>query len=192
VRQKNTLRIIGGEYGGRRLNFPDGRGLRPTADRVRETLFNWLQGKVHGCKALDLFSGSGALGIEALSRGAAQVVFVDKARATTQCLRENLQLLQATQRSQVQTVDALSYLQKTDQQFDLVFLDPPFADGLLPKICQSLDGLNCLAETAWIYMEQDSQQAWPELPDNWQPYREGQAGQARFCLVHKLVTHIPR
>lgn len=192
MRQKNTIRIIGGEYGGRRLNFPDGRGLRPTADRVRETLFNWLQGKMHGCKALDLFSGSGALGIEALSHGAAQVVFVDKARTATQCLRDNLELLQVTQRSQVQAMDALSYLEKTDQQFDLVFLDPPFADGLLPKICQSLDGLNCLAETAWIYMEQGAQQAWPELPESWQLYREGQAGQARFCLVHKLVTHIPR
>ena len=184
-RQRNQLRIIGGEFGSRRLRFPDGKGLRPTADRVRETLFNWLQGQLHGRRVLDLFAGSGALGIEALSRGAAEVVFVERARAAAQQLRDNLTLLQAADRAQVVHGDALRWLAQDRRAFDLVLLDPPFADGLLPQVCQALESGGHLAAAAWIYLEQDSAQAWPALPPNWQLHREGRAGQAAFRLMHR-------
>ena len=185
ARAKNQLRIIGGDFRGRRLNFPDGRGLRPTADRVRETLFNWLQGQLYGRRVLDLFAGSGALGIEALSRGAAELVFVEQARPAAQQLRDNLALLQAESRAQVQQRDALQWLNAAEGSFDLVFLDPPFADRLLLKTTQLLESRGLLAEHAWIYLEQDSAHKWPELPANWALHREGQAGQAAFRLMHR-------
>lgn len=185
ARQKNQLRIVGGEFGGRRLHFPDGKGLRPTAERVRETLFNWLQGQLHGRRVLDLFAGSGALGIEALSRGAAEVVFVERARPAAQQLRENLELLHAGERAQVIQADALRWLAHNQQPFDLVFLDPPFADGLLPKVCAALEAGGYLAGEAMIYLEQDSAQQWPELPANWALHREGGAGQAACRLMHR-------
>ena len=185
-RQKNQLRIIGGEHGGRRLHFPDGRGLRPTADRVRETLFNWLQGKLHGRKVLDLFAGSGALGIEALSRGAGHVVFVEQARLAAQQLKENLSLLREQDRSNVVQDDALRWLPRDNETFDLVLLDPPFADGLLPAVCSEIEKGGHLADEAWVYLEQDSSHPWPELPSNWQLHREGKAGQAAFRLMHRI------
>jgi 16S rRNA (guanine966-N2)-methyltransferase len=185
-RHKNQLRIIGGEHGGRRLHFPDGRGLRPTADRVRETLFNWLQGELHGRRVLDLFAGSGALGIEALSRGVAQVVFVERARPAAQQLRENLALLREEGRAEVVQDDAQRWLARDTREFDLVLLDPPFADGLLPGVCRQLEEEGHLGSGAWIYLEQDAKHPWPELPHNWQLHREGKAGQAAFRLMHRI------
>ncbi len=185
-RQRNKLRVIGGEFGGRRLHFPDGRGLRPTADRVRETLFNWLQGELHGRRVLDLFAGSGALGIEALSRGAAHVVFVERAKAAVSQLRENLALLRAQPRAEVVQDEALRWLTRDRQVFDLVLLDPPFADGLLPDVCEALEQGGHLAENAWIYLEQDASQPWPALPANWKCHREGRAGQAAFRLIYRI------
>lgn len=184
-RQRNQLRIIGGDFRGRKLNFPDGKGLRPTADRVRETLFNWLQGQVYGRRALDLFAGSGALGIEALSRGAAEVVFVERAAVAARQLKENLQLLRASERASVMQQEAARYLTAPRGEFDLVFLDPPFAQGLLPKTIKQLEDSGLLAEHAWIYIEQDSAHPWPDWPANWTPHREGAAGQAAFQLMHR-------
>jgi len=185
-RQKNQLRIIGGEHGGRRLHFPDGRGLRPTADRVRETLFNWLQGELHARRVLDLFAGSGALGIEALSRGAGEVVFVERARAAAQQLRDNLALLNTEENTEVVQDDARRWLSRDRRLFDLVFLDPPFADGLLPSVCEALEQGGHLAPSAWIYVEQDSAHDWPDFPTAWKPHRKGQAGQAAFQLMHRI------
>lgn len=185
-RQKNQLRIIGGEHGGRRLHFPDGRGLRPTADRVRETLFNWLQGEVHARSVLDLFAGSGALGMEALSRGAGHVVFVERARLAAQQLRQNLELLSEQERAEVIQDDAQRWLARDTRRFDLVLLDPPFADDLLPEVCLELEQGVHLADRAWVYLEQDSAQPWPSLPENWQLHREGQAGQAAFRLMRRI------
>ena len=180
---KNTLRIIGGEYRGRRMPFANIPGLRPTADRVRETLFNWLQGEVTGRRVLDLFAGSGALGIEALSRGAAEVVLVEKAYPAVQQLRKNLEGLKALEHSCVEPMDALAYLQTVQKPFfDIVFLDPPFADSLLPETCAALQASGCLTARAWVYLEQSVSQDWPDLPVTWQIYRESQAGQVRFCL----------
>lgn len=185
ARARNQLRIVGGEFGGRRLHFPDGKGLRPTADRVRETLFNWLQGELYGRRALDLFAGSGALGIEALSRGVAQATFVERARPAADQLRLNLELLRATERARVIQGDALRWLTAADEVYDLVFLDPPFADGVLPRACTLLEQHRLLAANAWIYLEQDSAHAWTEAPAGWSLYREGQAGQAAFRLMHR-------
>ncbi len=184
-RHSNQLRIVAGEYRGRRLHFPSGRGMRPTADRVRETLFNWLQGQLQGRRVLDLFAGSGALGIEALSRGAAEAVFVEQNRAAAAQLRDNLQLLQADQRAEVIQADALRWLRHKHEPFDLVFLDPPFADGLLGKACQLLEQGGHLSADAWLYLEQDSSHPWPALPSAWSLHREGQAGQAAFRLLHR-------
>ena len=184
-KQRNQLRVIGGDFRGRRLHFPDGQGLRPTADRVRETLFNWLQGKLHGRRVLDLFAGSGALGIEALSRGAAEVVFVERARTAAMQLRDNLQLLQATDRAEVVQADALRWLGHNSQPFELVFLDPPFAANLLGKACEQLQEGGHLASDAWLYLEQDSSHPWPQLPADWAIYRESRAGQAAFRLLQR-------
>ena len=181
--RRNRLRIVGGSHRGRILHFPDVRGLRPTADRVRETLFNWLQGEVGGRRVLDLFAGSGALGLEALSRGAAEAIFVERARPALQALRENLRLLGLDDRARVVAGDARRFLAGPPEPFDLVFLDPPFADDLLGDIARQLTEGGWLADDAWIYIEQDSTRDWPALPESWQPHRETRAGQAACRLV---------
>lgn len=178
--------MIGGAHRGRKLHFPNVPGLRPTADRVRETLFNWLQGELYGRRVLDLFAGSGALGIEALSRDAGRVQFVERSRDAAQQLRENLNLLNAGERAQLSQSDAQRWLQQTPSEpFDLVLLDPPFADRLLGKIAQQLEAQPWLADGAWIYIEQDAQHPWPDLPSGWQLHREGKAGQAVFRLFKR-------
>ena len=183
---KNTLRIIGGDHRGRRLQFIPSEGLRPTADRVRETVYNWLQGQISGRRVLDLFAGSGAMGLEALSRGAAEVIFIEQDRKTTQQLRQNLQKLpDASAHSQVYAMPAHTWLKRPAVPFDLVFLDPPFRSDLLAKTCQQLEQTGQLAATAWIYLEQASQQAWPVVPDHWHWHREGTAGQAKFALLQR-------
>jgi 16S rRNA (guanine966-N2)-methyltransferase len=183
----NRVRIIGGEFGGRRLGFPDQRGLRPTADRVRETLFNWLAPHLPGARVLDLFAGSGALGLEALSRGAGFVLLVEQARPVAERLRENLAVLGAEGRAEVRQADARCLLATPPEvPFDIVFLDPPFAAGLLAKVIPLLMANGWLAADAWVYLEQDASQPWPELPSGWQLHREGKGGQAAFRLVHAL------
>ena len=183
ARARNQLRIIGGEHRGRRLHFPDGRGLRPTADRVRETLFNWLQGELGGRRVLDLFAGSGALGLEALSRGAPEAVFVERSRTAAAQLRDNLALLGLQDRSEVLCQDARRFLQQPRAPFGLVFLDPPFAEHLLEPAMAGLASGGLLTRDAWIYMERDAARPAPALPAGWRPYREGRAGQAAFALL---------
>ena len=181
--RSNSIRIIGGEFRGRRLSFADLPGLRPTADRLRETLFNWLQGKVEAAVCLDLFSGSGALGLEALSRGASHVRLVDQSRVVVRQLQQNLQILKAESRAEVVAGDALRLLrQKADRSFDLVFLDPPFSRDWLEEICWLLEDNAWLKAGSWIYLEQDSHRDWPGLPVAWSLYREAKAGQAACRL----------
>lgn len=134
-RQKtNAIRIIGGRWRSRILHFPDVPGLRPTPDRVRETLFNWLGQRLDGWRCLDLFAGSGALGFEAASRGAAEVVLVERDAKALAALRENVLKLDAAERVRIQPADARSYLDGACGNFDLILLDPPFGAGLLPGI----------------------------------------------------------
>jgi 16S rRNA (guanine966-N2)-methyltransferase len=183
----NTLRIIGGEWGGRKLRFADGEGLRPTTDRVRETLFNWLAPLIHGARCLDLFAGSGALGLEALSRGAAEVVFLETNPAAITALKENLALLKA-EKGEVVRGDALAFLRGESRAFDVVFLDPPFRRDLLQPALQLLMENGWLAEGARLYLELESEQPLPELPQGWEVLRSKQAGQVAYHLVEAQGT----
>lgn len=163
-----------------------GRGLRPTPDRVRETLFNWLQGEIHGARCLDLFAGSGALGLEAVSRGAGALLAVEQNRSAAQRLRDNVALLGEQGVVEVRQAEALRLLADSPAApFDIVFLDPPFADGLLVEASRLLDANNWLSDRAWIYLEQDAGQDWPPLPAAWQPHREGKAGQSAHRLLRR-------
>jgi len=184
----NTLRIIGGEWRGRKLRFADGEGLRPTTDRVRETLFNWLAPLIHGARCLDLFAGSGALGMEALSRGAGEVVFVDNNPVAITALKENLALLKADNASVIRG-DALAYLRGETRHFDVVFLDPPFRRDLLQPALKLLVEGGWLAPGARLYLELESEEALPELPAGWEVLRSKQAGQVAYHLVEIQDTH---
>ncbi|MBK1718894.1 16S rRNA (guanine(966)-N(2))-methyltransferase RsmD [Thiocystis violacea] len=182
ARLRNQLRLIGGRYRGRRLTFPDQPGLRPTADRVRETLFNWLVPVIAGARCLDVFAGSGALGFEAVSRGAARVVMIERAPPAAHRLQANAELLGATG-IQVHQADALEWLAGSASPFDLVFLDPPFADGLLAPAIERLSAPGWLAPEARIYLETPVQSGFPPLPDDWELIRDKTAGQVRYGLA---------
>lgn len=176
------LRIIGGEWGSRRLTFPDAPGLRPTPDRVRETLFNWLATHIEGSRVLDVFTGSGALYLEALSRGAGMALALDNNAEALASLRRNLDMLGCTV-GQVSHTDSLRYLEtQTPAQFDLVFLDPPFHQNLLPAACALLEARQWLAESAWIYTESEISPSSVGLPGNWRLHREKKAGQVYYAL----------
>lgn len=176
VSSANAVRIVGGRWRSRRLRFPDRLGLRPTPDRVRETLFNWLGQDLTGRRCLDLFAGSGALGFEAASRGAARVVLVEQDAAALAALRENKTVLAATA-VEVVRADALAWLAATPESFDLIFLDPPFATGLLPAALAA--AATHLAPGGRIYAEFGAP---PDLA-GWRVLREGRAGQSHFCLL---------
>ncbi|MEJ2481206.1 MAG: 16S rRNA (guanine(966)-N(2))-methyltransferase RsmD [Acidihalobacter sp.] len=183
----NQLRIIGGEWRGRRLRFPDAAGLRPTADRVRETLFNWLQGRVHGCRCLDLFAGSGALGFEAASRGAAEVVMVEAASRVAEALRNNANLLGADAvRVEARRADA--FLQAPAHPFDVVFLDPPFGKGLLETALRGLAQGGWLNPDARLYIECEAELGEPELPAGYAIVRRGRAGQVAYFLAARQAA----
>ena len=179
------IRIIGGSLRNSRLNVPDLPGLRPTAERVRETLFNWLAPVLDGARCLDLCAGTGALGIEALSRGAASVQFIERDTRAAQALRDNLGRLK-TSAGQVASVDAGVFLQGSPQRHDLVFLDPPFALGLWTMLAQQLETGGWLTARAWIYVESPRDSALA-LPPNWQLHREGHAGEVRFALYRRAL-----
>ena len=185
---RNEFRIIAGLWRRRRLRFPDLPGIRPSLDRVRETLFNWLRNRLPGARCLDLFAGSGALGLEALSRGVASVLFVDRERQVIEALRAHLKLLQATGGEVLQS-DALTFLCGTAQPFDIVFLDPPFVSTLLLESTAALEQAGWLAPHAYIYMEYPHNSS-PLLPDNWQMIRASHAGRVGFGLAERGVTKL--
>ncbi|MDR3395040.1 MAG: 16S rRNA (guanine(966)-N(2))-methyltransferase RsmD [Parasulfuritortus sp.] len=174
----NQVRIIGGEWRRRLLRFPDVPGLRPTPDRVRETLFNWLGQRLNGQRCLDLFAGSGALGFEAASRGAGEVVLVEREGQALKALRENRALLGAEQ-IKVVAGEGLSFIAGDCGQFDVIFLDPPFAADLLQNALSR--AATHLAPGGKIYIEFGSR---PDL-DGWQVLREGRAGASHFCLLER-------
>jgi 16S rRNA (guanine966-N2)-methyltransferase len=180
--KSNQVRIIGGEWRSRRISFPDHEGLRPSADRVRETLFNWLGQDLGGRRCLDLFAGSGALGFEALSRGAACVVMVEKSREVSAALRRNADLLKA-KNLQLHCADALEFATAATAdaaaRFDVVFLDPPFRSSLLEQVLPRVAPL--LRPGAQVYVES----AAAFVPDGgWQIVRHGRAGQVYYTLVN--------
>jgi 16S rRNA (guanine966-N2)-methyltransferase len=179
------IRIIGGSLRNSRLDVPDLPGLRPTADRVRETLFNWLAPVIEGARCLDLCAGTGALGIEALSRGAASVQFVERDTRAAQALRDNLARLKATN-GEVTALDAAQFLRGAPRVQDMVFLDPPFALELWSALTLQLEQGGWLAAQAWIYVESPRATV-PVVPPNWQLYREGHAGEVRFALYRRAL-----
>lgn len=177
------VRIIGGKWRHRRVSFPDVETLRPTPDRIRETLFNWLQPVIDGARCLDLFAGSGVLGIEALSRGAARVVMVEHRPRITSHLRGQLQRLGiAGDEACVVDADALSYLRGPAQRFDIVFVDAPFHTPLLAASCRLLAQGAWLAPHALIYLECAADGDPPALPVGWEVIRHKQAGQVEYYL----------
>ncbi|MEM0953428.1 MAG: 16S rRNA (guanine(966)-N(2))-methyltransferase RsmD [Pseudomonadota bacterium] len=170
------LRVIGGEWRGRKLRFPSARGLRPTPDRLRETLFNWLAPVVHGRRCLDAYAGSGALGLEALSRGAQWVDFIDDNPRCTAQLLAHLDALQCESAS-VRRKDTVKWLtaNRPPTPYDLVFLDPPYNAALYQPSAMALEQ-GWLAPDAWIYVESSAQDTAPVLPANWLTYREKTMG----------------
>jgi len=184
VAGKQVLRIIAGQWRGRKLHFPANPALRPTPDRVRETLFNWLMPVIDGARCLDLFAGSGVLGLEALSRGAAEAVFVDNHRISIDALQQACDLFGA-RGAGFHVSDALQFLQGTSRPFDIVFLDPPYASDLLVQAAQLLQQQNWLADSAYIYVEHAQDFDTDSLPAQWQLHRQKQAGQVCFSLYIK-------
>jgi 16S rRNA (guanine966-N2)-methyltransferase len=182
-----VLRIIGGEWRGRKIHFPPVEAIRPTPDRVRETVFNWLQGVTPGSRCLDLYAGSGALGLEALSRGAREVVFVDVEPAVVRHVGDVLHEL-GCDRGRVVRGDAAGYLSQPGTPFDVVFLDPPFAEPVLPEVCRRVEAGGWLRSGGLAYLEGPAAAGEPELPPGWTLLRSKRAGEVGYHLARRDVA----
>jgi len=177
------LRIVAGKWRSRLLDIADEPGLRPTSERVRETLFNWLAPLIQGSRCLDLFAGTGALGFEALSRGATSAVFVENSRRAATVLEKSAQVLDASG-AVVHCGDAAEYVQNArPASFDIIFLDPPFADDRLGELCGQIDACGILAPGGRVYLEQDRAKPATPLPDHWRVLKDKMAGNVRYRLV---------
>ena len=178
------LRIVAGKWRSRLLDIADVPGLRPTSERIRETLFNWLAPTIAGSRCLDLFAGTGALGLEALSRDAAHVVFVEKSRKAAETLEHNIDLVGAASAATVHRADAFEFMAKNGRgPFEVVFLDPPFAAEMLDDLCRLLDQGSLLAKGTLIYVEEDNAKPTANLPTGWQTLRTKAAGNVRYSLL---------
>ncbi|MDD9652308.1 16S rRNA (guanine(966)-N(2))-methyltransferase [Klebsiella pasteurii] len=178
------IRIIGGQWRGRKLPVPESPGLRPTTDRVRETLFNWLAPSIVDANCLDCFAGSGALGLEALSRYAANATLLEMERGVAQQLQKNLATLKASNAKVVNT-NALAFLAQAGAPHDIVFVDPPFRKGLLEETLKLLENNGWLSDEALIYIESEVENGLPSVPENWHVYREKVAGQVAYRLYQR-------
>jgi len=185
------IRIIGGQWRGRKLPVPDSAGLRPTTDRVRETLFNWLAADIQQAKCLDCYAGSGALGLEALSRHAASATLLELERPVAQQLEKNLATLGAKSGRVVNT-NTLQFLAQKGDVHQLGFIDPPFRQGLLEKTTQLLESNGWLSDGALVYVESEVEHGIPPVPVNWQLHREKIAGQVAYRLYirHRVDKEI--
>jgi len=188
AKKQGKLRIIGGQWRSRMLPVIDQPGLRPTPDRVRETLFNWLQADIANAQCLDLFAGSGALGFEAASRGAAKVIMLELQMEAYKVLVSNSRVLQSANKNKINHIkciqqDALQWLQSCRDKFDVVFLDPPYDSNLLAESFRLLEQNQCLADEAKIYIEYPSQKELPPLPENWYVIRGKKSGQVGYYLA---------
>jgi 16S rRNA (guanine966-N2)-methyltransferase len=189
----SQVRIIGGMFRSRKLAFPTLPGLRPTGDRIRETLFNWLAPYIAGSSCLDLFAGSGALGIEALSRGAVQVTFIDSSPQACEALRSNLDLLDpellSSGRARVVCANSLLWLEKQGKEnrmhFNIAFVDPPFDAHLHGVSCDLLDGSGLLTPDSLIYIEASREHIAPSLPVSWQLEKNRMAGNVVYQLFER-------
>lgn len=187
--ETGTLRIIGGQWRGRKLQFPVVAGLRPTGDRIRETLFNWLAPEIAGAHCLDLFAGSGALGLEALSRGAASCTFVEQNREAARAIRQQLTTLQCALGNVLET-SAPGCLQAIKQDFDIIFLDPPFASGLYQDVVQKIVERKLLKAGGKLYIECGKNDR--EIFTGFETLRDKTAGQTRYQLLslsHEPIQH---
>ncbi|BFO31696.1 16S rRNA (guanine(966)-N(2))-methyltransferase [Klebsiella pasteurii] len=178
------IRIIGGQWRGRKLPVPESPGLRPTTDRVRETLFNWLAPSIVDANCLDCFAGSGALGLEALSRYAANATLLEMERGVAQQLQKNLATLKASNAKVVNT-NTLAFLAQAGAPHNIVFVDPPFRKGLLEETLKLLENNGWLSDEALIYIESEVENGLPPVPENWHVYREKVAGQVAYRLYQR-------
>jgi 16S rRNA (guanine966-N2)-methyltransferase len=179
------IRIISGKWKGKKLTIAAVPGLRPSSDRIRETVFNWLQWQIASSYCLDLFAGSGVFGIEAVSRGANYARLVEKHPVVARNLRQQLTILNSTNLELIQA-DALDYIQiPAIQQFDVVFLDPPFRQNLLAVTCEYLEQYQWLTESAYIYVEMEAE-LMIKFPPTWQLLKDKRSGQIRYCLLQKI------
>lgn len=182
-----SFRVIGGTWGSRRLSFPSIEGLRPTTDRVKETVFNWLAGHIVGASVLDVFAGSGSLGVEALSRGAASLTAIERDRSAAEALRDNITLLDKRSNTYTRVIqtDALVWLKQelgNDAGYNVIFLDPPFRQGLLDECIELLNGKSVLQCGTLIYLELEQERTDLVTPANWLLLKEKVAGQVSYRL----------
>jgi len=180
---RNSVRIIAGAWRGRRIHFPDMPALRPTPDRVRETLFNWLQHSITDARVLDLFAGSGALGLEALSRGARQAVFVEQFPAAARALQEQVVRFGAAAKGRILEMGAARYLRTPGEPFDIAFLDPPFGTNALAEYIPLLDTGDWLKVGSLVYLENERAAGVPPLPGHWELLKSKSAGEVGYHLV---------
>jgi 16S rRNA (guanine966-N2)-methyltransferase len=180
---RNSVRIIAGAWRGRRIHFPDLPALRPTPDRVRETLFNWLQHSITDIRCLDLFAGSGALGLEALSRGAREVVFVEQFPTAARALQEQLIRFGGGARGRILEMGAARFLRAPGEPFDLAFLDPPFGANALAEYIPLLDGGDWLKAGGLVYLENERAAGVPALPGHWELLKSKSAGEVGYHLA---------
>lgn len=181
------IRVIGGKWRGRKLPVRDSEGLRPTTDRIKETLFNWLMPVIRDARCLDCFAGSGALGFEALSRFAEHVTFIELDKQNAKLLSENKVRLNADNAT-VLNNSSLTVLSQVGTPFDVVFIDPPFRKGLLSQTIELLEQNQWLADESWIYVESEAELPLTDIPASWQLHREKVAGQVAYRLfIRKSV-----
>ena len=180
---RNSVRIIAGAWRGRRIHFPDLPALRPTPDRVRETLFNWLQHSIADTRCLDLFAGSGALGLEALSRGAREAVFVEQFPAAARALQEQLIRLGGAAKGRILEMGAARFLRTPGEPFDVAFLDPPFGANALAEYIPLLDAGDWLEVGGLVYLENERVAGVPALPAHWELLKSKSAGEVGYHLA---------
>ena len=184
---RNSVRIVAGTWRGRRVNFPDLPGLRPTPDRVRETLFNWLQLSIVDARCLDLFAGSGVLGLEAVSRGARLSVFVEQAQLAARTLQAELARFGATTKTRVVEMGASRFLRASADMFggafDVVFMDPPFGKDALSEYVPLLDAGNWVSDGGLVYLENEKSSGPPVLPPRWELLKSKSAGEVGYHLA---------
>ena len=179
------MRVITGSARGRRLKELEGLETRPTTDRVKESMFNILQFDIEGSRVLDLFAGTGQLGIEALSRGAAAAVFVEQRRDAAALVRDNLRLTGLADRARVVNGEALSYLASAGEQFDIIFLDPPYAAGLWKPVLEAVSRFDILSDHGIIICESPQDEALPEAVGSCRVHRTYRYGRIRLTTYHR-------
>ena len=188
MKKNGEVRIIGGQWRGRKIAVPDELGVRPTPDRVRETLFNWLKPHLRDAICLDAYAGSGALGFEALSRGAKNVTFVDSNPAIIKQLEETAEILKTDAIDIVLAKFPRQFTPSSksgEAKFNIVFLDPPFSKNYLPGACHFLEDQQLLAKNALIYIECEARLEELDIPDNWEIIKQQQAGDVQYCLIKR-------